>query len=60
MTTYRNLVKEAVEAWPQFDGDVHVSGADLVEWFEAWRRRAKQELAAREALPAVSRASHYS
>ncbi|HWS65669.1 MAG TPA: hypothetical protein VN325_23155 [Steroidobacteraceae bacterium] len=41
MTATDLLVKEAIEAWPQFDGDREVSGADLVEWFESWRRRAK-------------------
>jgi hypothetical protein len=39
-----SLLREAVEAWPQFDGDDPVSGADLVEWFDGWRRRAKQAL----------------
>lgn len=35
----------AIEAWPQFDapGDepVNVSGADMVQWFDSWRRQAK-------------------
>jgi hypothetical protein len=46
----RALIQEAVQAWPQFDLDpsmpgtteseCHVSGADLVEWFSEWRKRA--------------------
>ena len=43
------LVAEAVEAWPQFDGDEPVAGADLVEWFCEWRGRAKVMLAEEEA-----------
>jgi hypothetical protein len=36
------LVQEAIQAWPQFDTPHdQVSGADLVEWFCAWRERAK-------------------
>lgn len=39
------LLKQAVEAWPQFDTEHNeVSGADLVEWFSAWRERAKAAL----------------
>jgi hypothetical protein len=42
------LLKEAVNAWPQFDTeDDEISGADLVEWFAEWRERVKIELAKR-------------
>jgi hypothetical protein len=55
MTTYRALVKEAVEAieneWVNRDA--------LAMWFVEWRRRAKRELERRD-IPEVSRASHYS
>jgi hypothetical protein len=39
------LVGEAIDAWPEFD-DEHtpVNGGDLVEWFGAWRDRARQTL----------------
>jgi hypothetical protein len=40
-----DVLREAVDAWPQFDGDEYVSGADLVEWFTFWRRKAKAILA---------------
>ena len=43
--TALDLIREAIEAWPQYDGDgdgeLHVSGADLVDWFGEWRERAK-------------------
>lgn len=42
------LIAQAVEAWPQFDrdgdGELNVSGADLVDWFGEWRERAKATL----------------
>ena len=45
----RALVRDAVEAWPAFDAnpadDCEVNGGDLVEWFGAWRTRAKAALA---------------
>lgn len=31
----------AIEAWPQFDSDDEVPGADLVDWFGQWRSTAK-------------------
>ena len=41
----RALRRYVEAAWPQFDGapdtDLNVSGADLVDWFCAWRERAK-------------------
>jgi len=36
------LLREAIEAWPQFDTQhEEVSGADLVDWFYDFRQRAK-------------------
>jgi hypothetical protein len=39
------LLAQAVEEWPQFDrdgdGELNVSGADLVDWFGEWRERAR-------------------
>lgn len=37
-------MRRAIEAWPQFDGEKEVSGADMVEWFDTWRRDAKRLL----------------
>ena len=37
----RALLRQAINAWPQFDSDQDVSGADLAEWFALWRRKAK-------------------
>jgi hypothetical protein len=48
MNSYE-LLQEAVEAWPQFDSNEHVSGADLAAWFADWRQRAKEELLRYEA-----------
>jgi hypothetical protein len=46
IVTAMGLLARAVDAWPQFNGppDVRpeVSGADLVEWFDAWRREAAE------------------
>ncbi len=46
--TFRTLLEEAVRAFPQFDvppaDTPNVSGADLVEWFDAWRQRVKATL----------------
>jgi hypothetical protein len=44
------LVVEATEVWPaEFDAppdvDRYVSGADLIDWFDSWRSRAKEVLA---------------
>jgi len=43
-----DLLDEATRAWAlQFDASCHdcsVPGADLVEWFTAWRRKARQVL----------------
>lgn len=36
------LLKEAVDEWPEFDGDESVNGGDLVEFFGDWRERAKK------------------
>jgi hypothetical protein len=40
----QSLLENAVDAWPQFDGDTEVSGADLVDWFTQFRRQAKDAL----------------
>ena len=53
--TMLTLLREALGAWAmQFDGpngasdaDLHVSGADLLEWFAGWRMRVRQELRAK-------------
>lgn len=44
--TALDLIREAVEAWPQFDNQYsdNISGADLVDWFGEWRERAKAVL----------------
>ena len=46
--TFRTLLEEAVQAFPQFDVPTNqtpdVSGADLVEWFDSWRQRVKAAL----------------
>lgn len=49
-----DLFREAVDAWPQFDGDDAVSGADLVEWFAEWRGRVKAQLGGAIASPLVT------
>ena len=42
---FHALLEEAVNAWPEFDDDTApVSGADLVEWFGAWRDEVKKAL----------------
>lgn len=47
------MLREAVDAWPQFDTDhEQVSGADLVEWFAAWRERARVDCASAMAATA--------
>ncbi|MCO5067063.1 MAG: hypothetical protein M9924_22110 [Rhizobiaceae bacterium] len=35
-----SVVVAAIDAWPQFDADEEVSGADLVDWFAQWRTSA--------------------
>jgi hypothetical protein len=45
------VLKDALSAWAeQFDGpqdeDLHLSGADLIEWFTSWRLRAREALKA--------------
>jgi hypothetical protein len=44
MPTTFALLHEAVDTWPQFNGDEPVSGADLVEWFAPWRNQIVQLL----------------
>lgn len=35
----RDKLREAIDAWPQFDDpDAPVNGGDMVEWFGEWRR----------------------
>lgn len=50
-------LESAINAWPQFeapdDESVNVSGADMVQWFDVWRRHAKElALRARAAVAA--------
>ncbi len=40
----RQLLQDAIDAWPQFDADEPVNGGDLVEWFGEWRQQVKKEL----------------
>jgi hypothetical protein len=40
----RDLLRDAIDAWPQFEEDADVNGAELVEWFGEWRRRARELL----------------
>jgi len=45
------VLMEALQAWSdKFDGpqdeDLHLSGADLIEWFTSWRLRAREALKA--------------
>lgn len=40
------ILAEAVDRWPQLDGDGDVACADLYEWFMLWRKSAKACLAA--------------
>lgn len=45
------VLQDALLAWrEQFDGpqddDLHLSGADLIEWFTSWRLRAREALKA--------------
>jgi hypothetical protein len=38
--TLAALIDEALTAWAdEFEGNLHISGADLVEWFGDWRQR---------------------
>ncbi|TJW14405.1 MAG: hypothetical protein E5W82_10540 [Mesorhizobium sp.] len=34
-------LQEAVDAWPQFDGEDEVNGGDMVEWFGTFRSEAR-------------------
>ena len=43
--TFQSLVSEAAIRWPQFRDDTEVSGADMVEWFGGWWKRAEALLA---------------
>jgi hypothetical protein len=52
------LVVEATQVWPaEFDAppdvDRYISGADLVDWFDGWRGRAKEALATARREPLV-------
>ena len=44
------LLRSAVQDWPQFDKDDDVSGADLVAWFAQFRESAKAVLADDDAV----------
>lgn len=46
LTALRTLLNSAVLAWPAFDRDDDVSGADLVDWFYKFRNNAKKALEA--------------
>ncbi len=35
------LLKDAIDAWPQFETDTPVNGGDLVDWFAQWRLSVK-------------------
>jgi hypothetical protein len=56
----RAIIQEAVRAWPQLDldpsqasdGDLYISGADMLEWFCGWRQRAIETLYDRPHGPA--------
>lgn len=43
--TMAQLLQEAISAWSEFDCPPNelptVSGADLIEWFDTWRAKAK-------------------
>src|SRR5262245_53901870 len=39
-----DLIREAVERWPQFDREEYVDSAEFVLWFVEWRHRAKIEI----------------
>lgn len=47
------LLKEAIEAWPQFDGEDEVNGGDLVEWFGEFRARCRGVLYGPASTPDV-------
>jgi hypothetical protein len=53
----RDVLREATNAWGDaFNGDGHVSGADLLDWFAQWRLRAQaaiQELDTGRASSAI-------
>jgi hypothetical protein len=43
--TLAALIDEAVSAWAgEFEGNLHISGADLVEWFGDWRQRMREAI----------------
>ncbi|MTJ93929.1 MAG: hypothetical protein F8N36_13885 [Desulfovibrio sp.] len=42
-----SLVEQAIIDWTQFDNDEEVSGADMVEYFAEFRRKARNKLAAK-------------
>lgn len=42
----QQLLLAAIDRWPEFDTDSEVSGADLVDWFGAFRTRVKEALQA--------------
>lgn len=48
MTTFRSLVKEAVEEWERFIASDTMHTQELVSVFASWCERAKHELEKRE------------
>lgn len=46
--TVWNLARELVAAWPEFDGDEPVSGADTVAWLTEMRSRFRRALLPRQ------------
>lgn len=40
----RDHLQDSLDAWPQFDKDEGVKGADLVMWFAIWRKITKDLL----------------
>jgi uncharacterized protein YdiU (UPF0061 family) len=50
--TLAALIDEAVTAWAdEFEGNLHISGADLVEWFGDWRQRMREAITNPPATP---------
>lgn len=44
-TSLESILREAVNFEAQaFDGDQEISGAEVVEWFSGWRRRARRAM----------------
>ncbi len=50
-TAYRRLLEQAVDDWPQFDGEGEASGSALVDWFATWRAAVRAALGLPEPRP---------